>query len=115
MKRIYFAFPYSSSPLERTAEVVALVRGLLKVRQDFLPFVPHVMFDSLLGHPEGYEHTYVLEWEFEIIGLICDYICFPPVPDGVPVSVGCLWERHFALWMGVPVLEWDYLLEGGEI
>lgn len=114
MKRIYFAYPYSSDPLERTKEICDLVRSLLEVRKDVVPLIPHIMFDALYDYPTGYDHAFMLGWELEVIES-ADYICLPPVPEGVPGGCGRFWERAFAFRVGTPEVDWDYLMDGGEI
>ena len=110
LKLIYFAYPYSQDPKACTEEIKKLVAELAMVRQDFVPIVPHIAFDELFEHPEGYDpsKTFVLQWEFEIISR-CDYICFSPTDR---FSVGCIWEREFANWIDVPIVDYWMLLQG---
>ena len=110
MKLIYFAYPYSDDPAKRTAEITKIVQDLLAIRKDVVPFVPHLVFDALLGTPAGYSNLYVLGWELEIISR-CDAICFPTPPTPAE-SVGCAWELAFSKFVGVPEVEYDALLEG---
>lgn len=110
-KLIYFAYPYSSDPLERTEEIKKLVRAVVDVRKDIVPIVPHVTFDALFDYPTGYSHFFIGRWELEIISR-CDYICFAPTDIK---SLGCVWEREFAIWADTPIVDYAHLLEGGEI
>ena len=112
-KLIYFAYPYSSDPEVRTEEIRQLILGLIEVRKDIVPIVPHFTIDAIFKFPKGYSHFFVTWWELEIIANV-HYICFPPPPPDIK-SAGCIWEKFFAKWFGTPEIGWDYLLAGGEI
>lgn len=113
-KRIYFAYPYSDDPVERTEEIKQRIRELVEIRKDVVPLIPHLMFDELFDHPGGYMLMFIGPWEFEVIA-DADYICLPPLITPCERQCGTVWERVFAGWIGTPEVEWDYLLAGGEI
>ena len=86
---------------------------LIAKRKDIIPFVPHVMFDAILGTPEGYSNSFVLEWELYIIDR-CDGICLPTPMTPCDRPCGTLWERAYTRHAGKPVYDYDELLEGKE-
>jgi len=112
--RIYFAYPYSDDPLKRTREIKLLIQGLVNIRKDIAPLIPHLMFDELFDHPDGYTLMFIGPWEFEVIK-DADYICFPTPMTPALRQCGTIWEKVFAIWYGTPAIEWEYLLDGGEI
>jgi len=113
MKMIYFAYPYSSDPDLRSREIQDLIHKLVEIRKDIVPLVPHYMFDALYDFPTGYGCTFMLGWELEILTRV-DYICIVPSPERV-VSGGIYWEKEFCRWYGTPEIDWEYLLDGGDI
>ena len=117
-KIIYFAYPYSDNPLERTEEIKEYIRDLCKVRTDIVPIVPHTTFDAIWDYPSGYSNHFIDlnmgVWEFEIIAR-ADYICFPPPKTPAKRLCGVVWEGVFAKWFGTPMVDWFYLIEEGEI
>lgn len=113
MLLIYFGYPYTDGPGKRTEEIKRLVQDLLAVRTDIITFVPHLAFDMLLGLPEGYSNSYMLEWELEIISR-CDAVCFPPHQSPANNLCGVLWEAAFARWLGIPEVEYEALLDNKE-
>lgn len=101
MKLVYFSYPYSSNPRQRTKEVAKLVHKILKKHQSFVPIVPHFVFDALFGFPsEGYKKAFyaIGPMEYEIISR-CDLFVYSPNH----LSAGVYWELCFARWKGIPI------------
>lgn len=112
-KKIYFAYPYTSDPIERTKEVKKKIQELIKVRKDIVPFVPHLMFDELLDLPAGYDCQFVLGWEYEVIASM-DYFYVIPHPKEI-ATAGIYWESEFARRVDVPRVSWIHLMTGGKV
>lgn len=116
-KLIYFAYPYSADPSEMTRQIKQLVTEMIENRAaklgfyDIVPLVPHCAFDALYDYPTGYECTFMLQWEYEILTR-CDYICLPPTEVK---STGRIWETEFCNWWGVSLVDFEKLWEGGKI
>lgn len=105
---MYFSYPYSSNPILRTKEVAKLVHKVLKKHEDFVPIVPHFVFDALFDFPaEGYKEAFasIGPMEFEVISR-CDLFVYSPKH----LSAGVYWELCFARWKKIPVETYEELI-----
>jgi hypothetical protein len=109
LKMIYFGYNYSDRPHTRTQEIKDKVQALIQRRTDIIPIIPRLVFDELLDHPSGYEHTFIPAWETEVIAR-CDGVCFPK-PSDEAISIGVLWEQQIARWLNVPEYTYNELME----
>jgi len=91
-----------------TREVKKLVHKVLKKHEDFVPLVPHFVFDALFGSPEeGYGSLFasIGPMEFEVISR-CDLFVYSPFH----LSKGVYWELCFARWKKIPVKTYEELI-----
>ena len=101
MKLVYFSYPYSDDPLKRTEEIKRIVREILEDHSDWIPLIPHFIFDALYDFPKGYLKEAIMEWrvavkELEIISR-CDILVYS---EGLILrSTGMAWEWSFASWL----------------
>jgi len=105
MMLVYFSYPYSDNPRQRTEEIKKIVKEVIRANPDICPIVPHLSFDGLLGYPEGMSEPQILVWEIEAISR-CDALAYDPEY----VSTGVMWEIAFAKWMGKKILTFRELM-----
>lgn len=117
MKLVYFSYPYSDAPEKRTKEIKMIVREILEDHSDWIPLIPHFIFDAIYDFPKGYSRKAVTEWkvavkELEII-FRCDIIVYS---EGLIFkSHGMAWEWSFAHWLknhghSIEILTYEELL-----
>ena len=106
LKLTYFSYPYSDSPRERTAEIRAIVHGVVRVRHDIVPLVPHLMFDAIYNFPAGYTHEEMCLWEILLIAASHQLAYVP-----MEVSAGVTWERCIAKAFCKPIFTVNELID----
>ena len=108
MKIVYFSYPYTDNPKDRTEEIKTFVKLLLENQKGFVPIIPHLVFDALYNFPEGYTHPEFSVMEYELMSR-CDIVAYDPNE----VSAGVRWEVAFAEWMGKRIITFEELIHNG--
>jgi len=107
LKFVYFSYPYSDNPRQRTEEIKRKVREILQKRKDLVPLIPQLIFDALYDFSEGYTHPEFSIMEFELISR-CDLFVYDP--EHLEFSRGVRWEFAFAKWLKKECKTYDEIL-----
>jgi len=108
MLMVYFSYPYSDNPKERSGEIKGKVKQILKANPNLTPIIPHLAFDGLFDYPEGFTHPEILVMELEAISR-SDLLAYDPEH----LSTGVMWEIAFAKWLGKKVVTFKELMVNG--
>lgn len=108
MKGVYLAYisyPFSRHPRKYTRDVCRFAKEIMTKHPNVFIIVPHTSVDTtMFGPPRrcmkdygNRDNTVAAKLEFTILSKIDIFI--QGVPDDPSVSMGCIWEHAFCLWM----------------
>ena len=101
----YLSFPFSSNPRDMTEKACLIGRKIMEKYPNIFVVVPHSSVDiTMFGPPRecmkdygAREHSLAPQIEFTILSKIDIFI--QGVPDDPSISMGCIWEHSFVLWL----------------
>ena len=101
----YLSYPFSRNPIGYTKEVCEYAKKIMTKFPNIFIIIPHTAVDiTLYGEAkekitdyEPRDHTLAAQLEFTILNKIDLFI--QGVSDDPTVSMGCIWEHSFVLWL----------------
>lgn len=101
----YLSYPFSSNPKVMTEKACNIGKKIMEKHPNIFVIVPHTSVDiTMFGPPRDSvkdygprEHSLAPQIEFTILSKIDMFIM--GVPDDPSVSMGCIWEHAFCLWL----------------